>query len=130
MPRRFQFSLKWLFIFLAGTMAGGQTMRGLALSETPMLGGVRVSWSPRGEATFFSIGCFAALGGMAVVASAPKALRICSPWRGRKDIRRMCTLLIGALIIGAVSAGATFMALAFTFFTMPREVFDFLTTQK
>jgi hypothetical protein len=130
MNRRFQFSLQWPFIFLAGMMAGGQTARGIALSEIPMLGGVRVSWSPGGEATVFSIGCLAALGGMAIAAAAPTALRVRSPWRGRKDVRRMCTLFIAALIIGAVSAGAAFMAVAFTFFSMPREIFDFLTTHQ
>jgi hypothetical protein len=130
MSRPFQFSLQWPFVFLAGMMAGGQTARGIALGETPMRGGVPVSWSTRGEATFFSIGCLAALGGMAIVAGAPMALRIRAPWHGRKNIRRMCALFIGALIIGSLSAGAAFMALAIVFFAMPQEIFDFLTTHQ
>jgi hypothetical protein len=128
MSRRFQFSLQWPFVLLAGMMAGGQTARGIALSETPTLGGVPVSWSHRGQATFFSIGCLAALAGMAIVAAAPAALRIRSPWRGPKDIRRMCILLIAAMTIGALSAGVALFALAWIFFAMPQEIFDFLTT--
>ncbi|MGH7140122.1 MAG: hypothetical protein ACREHD_30655 [Pirellulales bacterium] len=130
MPARLRFSLQGSFVVLAGTMTGGQTARSLLLAETPSLGGVRVSWSAWGEAIFFCIGCSAALAGMAMAASAPALLRVRSPCRGRNNFRRMVALMVGATLLGAVSAGTAFVAVGLIFNTVPQEIFDFLTTKR
>lgn len=152
MTRRFQFSLKWPFVILAGMMAGGQTARWVALSETPMIGGAPVSWSAFGEAVFFSIGCLAAIAGMAGVVTLPSLLRVhrmamrqqpplipdpvtlssllrLEPkWHVGKEWRQIVLSLIAALLIGSVAGFVGIVAIGWTFITVPQEVFDLLTT--
>lgn len=94
MGRRFQFSLKLPFILLASMIAGGQTARYIALSETPMLAGKPVAWSALGEAIFFGIGCLAAVAGVSIVAAGPSLLRIRAPWHHVPEERRRNVLLI------------------------------------
>lgn len=127
--RRFQFGLKSPFILSVGMLAGGQTARGMLLAETPMVGGVPVTFSVRGEALFFIVGMVAAVAGMLITGYGPFLLRIQIPWRIRNKVLEMAILLAAAPMIGAVSAAMAFLVLGFTFFTVPREVFDFLTTK-
>lgn len=130
MGRRFQFSLKLPFILLASMIAGGQTARYIALSETPMLAGKPVAWSALGEAIFFGIGCLAAVAGVSIVAAGPSLLRIRAPWHHvPEERRRNVLLLIGALMIGCCAGAFALTSLELIFFTMPGELFDLLTTK-
>lgn len=125
MSQRFQFSLKWPFVLMAGMLAGGQAARTVALAESPMLGGVPISWSARGEATFFSIGCVAAIGATGMLAWTNPALRR----RVDDSPKRWAAMLVGALALGSISGAIASAGLGLAFFAMPRELFDSLTAR-
>lgn len=122
MPR-FQFSLRWLLLLTAGMLAGGKTAHAIALSDKPMSGGAPISWSFRGEAIFFVIGCVAAVSVLAVLARLPSTLR----WRAGDGLKRSAAMFIAAIAIGSISAAVAVLGLALVFFTMPHEIFDLLT---
>ena len=123
-----QFNLKALFILAPAVIAGGQTVLGIESSTTWLKGGVPVGLSAFGEAFFFAIGGIAGAAGSFVVINGPSLLRIELPWRIHNSFVRSVFVLLCTLVISSFSAVAALTMLNFTFFTIPDELFDLLTT--
>src|SRR5579884_4014843 len=112
MPRRFQFSLRWMLLLTAGMLAGGKTAHAIALLERPMLGGRAISWSFRGELIFFVIGCVAAISVLAVFVRLPSTLCQCAD----NGLKCSAAMFIAAIVLGSIAGAVAVLGLAIVFF--------------
>lgn len=128
MPRPFPFSLQWPFVLLVGMIAGGKAAYNIACVKSEMNGGALISFSASGKVLVVVVGAMAALAGMIILAYAPWWLRHRVPWRVRNKLLQTAILIAMAPLIGGTSAALAMLALMPVLFTMPKAIFDFITT--
>ncbi len=119
-----------LAVLLVGTVTGGLTTRGMALSQPWFKAGVQVTVSKLGETVFLAVGGAAGLACVAVVFS-----MVCLVLDGRGTLRlwqkgrRALLLVLLAAIVGLIAAVGAVAILNSLVGTMPAEALDKLTDE-